>query len=283
MIPYSSQRVIWYDNGSEVDVTRELNDYEAENLTFAYVASEDYLYIACDMPFNHKHFEMGTTKNAIASVASVQIWWANQWNDAVDVQDSTELAGASLAQSGIIRWSTNILKGWDKEQYSHDVMGITTTGLYNMYWARISWSASLTAGTTIGYLGHKFCNDEQLATEYPNTRNSSLKTAFAAGKTDWNDQHFAAAEDIVQDLQNGNVIISGNQIVDPEYYMEAAKHKAAMLIYAGLEGEGYQEVYKNAANNYNKSIKKKRYRVDIDRDGRLGEAEKHVITSFMTR
>lgn len=282
MIPYSSQRIIWESSGTEIDVTKELNDYEADNLTFAYT-SGDYLYVACDMPFSHKHFELGTNKNSNAASASVEIWWANAWHPAVDVQDGTALSGVSLAQSGIIRWSTNILKGWDREQYSHDVTGVATQGLYNLYWARISWSASLSANTTVSYIGHKFCNDEQLATEYPNTRNSSLKTAFGTGKTDWNEQHFAAAEDIVQDLQNGNVIISGNQIVDPEYYMEAAKHKAAMLIYAGLEGEGYQEVYKNAANNYGKAIKKKRYRVDVDRDGRLGELEKHVTTNFMNR
>lgn len=281
-VPFSAQRILWDDNGTERDLTADLNEYESGTVDFAFASADDKLYIASDLPFNHKWVEVATA-NANASALSVAIWWNNAWHSAVDLIDGTSASGVSLAQSGIVRWNTARLKGWEPELDSEDVDGVSVVGLYDMYWARLSWSADLHADTDLKYIGHKFCNDEQLATEYPNTRNSSLKTAFASGKTDWNDQHFAAAEDMIQDLQSGNVIISGNQIVDPEYYTEAAKHRAAMIIYAGLEGEGYEEIRANAAKEYKKAINKKRYRVDVNQDGRLERGEKHITTNFMKR
>lgn len=281
-VPFSSQRVIWNDNGNQVDITSDLNEYESGAVTFSYVAADDYLYLASDMPFNHKWIEVSSA-NSDSSSIDIDIWWGREWVAAVDIQDGTAVSGASLAQSGIVRWNTNRLKGWESELDSEDVDGVTVVGLYDMYWVRINWTADLTASTALKYIGHKFCNDEQLATEYPNTRNSSLKTAFLSGKTTWDEQHFAAAEDIIQDLQSGNILISGNQIVDPEYYTEAAKHRAAMIIYAGLEGEGYEDIRTHAAKEYKKAINKRRYRVDLNQDGRLERVEKQVTTNWLKR
>jgi hypothetical protein len=272
-----NQRIFYSDNGTLRDMSVNLNNFASGTEVIPLVATEDYIYIATDMPFNHKYF-LVSTPNDVTSVVSVDIWWSRTWDPAFDVIDQTN----GFKNSGILQWTSNRLHGWSSELDSQDVTGISVIGLYNMYWLRLKVSVSLKATTALQFVGNKFSNDTVLAAYYPDLSNSNLKTAFAAGKTTWDDQHFIASETIVRDLQKRNIIISQNQILSYEILKEAACHKVAEIIYTAL-GRSYDENRKQARKYYDETLNVKKFEVDLDADGRLSDCEKTNSTGYMTR
>jgi len=277
----TNQRVIFDDDGTENDLSVDLNDFRGSAVTFDYVAADDKLYVGSDLPLNHLWIEIETANDA-ASVASVEIWYNNDWIAAVDVLDHTAAAGVSLAQSGIIQWKTNRDKGWDREQDSEVVTGITKVGIYDYYWLRINFSADLNALTEIKHLGHKFATDAVLYTYYPDLNNANIKTAFASGKTDWKDQHFMAAENIIFDLKKSDIIISPSQILDYEIFEKPAVHKIAEIIYRGM-GRAYNENRENARKEYNENFNQTFFNIDLNRNANLSDRERRQRAGFIGR
>jgi hypothetical protein len=278
----SNQRILLNDNGTEIDYSVVLNNFRTGTATINYTLSEDYLYIASDLPFTSRYFFV-STPNDVTSTVKVQIWSnAREWIDAVDVIDGTSTGGKSLAQSGIIQWKTPLLQGWNVEQNSEDVTGISKVGIYNCYWCRISWSATLKVTTALKYLGFKFSEDYQLTDYYPDFSNTNLKTAFEAGKTTWDDQHFASAEAIIRALRSGNIVKSPNQILNYEIFVEASIHKTAAFIYSGL-GKSYKEDAEKAEKKYIDAMKLNYFDVDLNADGDLSPTEKTDSARFFTR
>jgi len=275
------QRIIFSDNGTNSDWSIELNDYRADTKTLAYVAGEDYLYVATDLPFNHKYFDISTVNDQACAV-SVDIWFGREWVPAVDVVDRTASAGVSLAKSGIIEWKTNRVKGWDSELDSEDVEGVTKVGLYNMYWARFSWNADTNASTAFNYLGNRFSSDDVLYSYYPDLANDSVKSAFETGKTTWEEQHFMASEIVIRDLKTRNIIRSTGQILDHDLFVIPTVHKSAELIYKAL-GRAYDEDRNKAREYYDEALNVKFYRVDQNFDANLSAKEKSRQTGFFRR
>lgn len=279
MIDY--QRILWNDNGTEKDISVELNEWRSGTVNLPIASADDYIYIGCDLPFNHKYIEVQTA-NDQASAVSIDMWFSNDWEPAVDVIDRTESSGRTWAVSGIIEWKTNRLKGWDREQDSEDVTGVSAVGLYDLYWIRLSFSGDLAAGTVLSYIGNKFSSDATLYDYYPDLNNSNLKEAFETGKTTWDDQHFIAAEMIVRDLKSRSIVMSQNQILDYEKFREPAVHKVAELIYWGL-GRQFEDNRLLARGYYNDAMNVKFFNVDLNRDANLSEIEKTISTGYMTR
>lgn len=267
-----NNRVIWEDNVTLVDVSKTLNDVFANNVTFAYTAAEDYLYIGSDLPFCHRYFDVRTA-NAVASVASVEIWDGNAWNAAVDVIDETAVSGASLGTAGIIRWTLGRTESWNKVETTEDIPALSTIKIYNLYWARISWSASLTGTTAINYVGHSFANDSQLGGYYPDLASSDIISAYQTGKTNWKEQHILAAEELISDLKRKEIITSANQVMNPEIFGTASIHKCAEIIMRGL-GRDYQESKAQALKDYAVALNSIPFNVDKNEDGRLDDFER---------
>lgn len=279
----TNQRIIWDDDGTENDLSVNLNDFRSGSHVIDYVAADDYIYIASTLPFNHKWFEVSVA-NDQASVVSVDIWFGGSdgWKPAVDVIDRTADSGVALAQSGILQWKTNRLKGWHRELDSEDVTGIDIVGLYNMYWLRLSWSADLANTTALSFIGQKFSDDDSLYDYWPDLNSDSLKTSWEAGKTTWNDQHFSAAEIIIRDLKRRQIIKSSEQVLNFELFKESSCHKVAELIYSGL-GAGYTDLRLLARKYYDESMNKNYFNVDVNRDGNLSEGEKFKGTGNLRR
>ncbi len=274
------QRVLFSDNGTLTDLSYQLSDYRSGSAVIPYVAGEDYLYIGSLLPFGHKYIELATV-NDQASTISVDIWWANDWVSAVDLMDLTVSGDNSLGASGYVIFSANRLKGWDKELDSEDVTGLSGTAIHGMYWVRLSWSDDLKATTAIKYIGHKFAADNALYTFYPDLNSASLKTAFASGKTTWDEQHFAAANCIISDLKRRNLIVSGDQIIDFQEFEEAALHKAADIIYSGLNGKA--EFALAARKRYREAMEKDRFGIDQSGDGKVDKSERTTRYSEASR
>lgn len=273
---FQSQRVLHNSTDLSVDV----NNYLSSEAAFAY-ASSGYLYIGTEYPFNNLWFDVGT-QNTDASTVDIDIWYGNAWVSAVDIIDQTSASGISLYQDGRIGFSTNRLKGWDPEQDSADVTGLSGTYIYNMYWTRWNWSSDLAASTTLKYIGQKFSQDTDLYSLYPDLNNSNLKLAFASGKTDWNDQHYTAAEKIVRDLKHRNIIRFREQILDYEIYREASVHKVAEIIYKGL-GQAFANNRDQARNDYMQAMDLAFPRVDLDGSGNVEPIEKVLSNHWVSR
>jgi hypothetical protein len=224
--------------------------------------------------------------NAVPATVAVSLWNGSEWVAAVDILDNTIVqptGTTALAASGEVTFAQDIDDStWSMEQDSADVTGLSGTAIYNMYWARFHWSANLTAGTTLKYVGFLFSSDTDLLTFYPDLQNSSLKTAYASGKTTWTDQGFAASEAIVRELRRRNIVASPNQIFDTSLLLEANVHKTAEIIYGGL-GSSYVEAKNKAAEAYKNAIDIKFFSVDSDGSGTISGAEKYLGMGFMRR
>jgi hypothetical protein len=272
------QRIVWDDNGTLNDISLPTSDYLADTQTIPIVAAEDKLYIGSDLPFFYRYFDVSTA-NATGSVVSVEIWDGTDWNAAVDVIDETSVGGASLAQSGYIRFKVNRNESWAKEATSEDVTGITTLKIYGKYWARLTWSADLDANTALNYIGFKFSNDSQLGARYADLNTTAAKSAWASGKTDWDDQHFEAAEEIIRELRHNSIIQRADQIVEPGEFREASVHKVAEIIMQNW-GDEYEDNRLTAQKKYKSALKFNFPQIDSDGDGKADSYEKFRSFGF---
>lgn len=279
MIP--SHRVIWSDNGTLKDLTPNLMNYISGTEVIDFNASQDALYLGSELPFNHRWFELSVASDT-ASTVSAKVWGGNTWNAVAETIDLTKVAGVSLAQSGIIYFSRDRLKVWDYAQTTEDIPALSSLKIYNLFWLELKWSANWKTTTALKYIGHKFSSDEDLESEYPTLGLSSRKTAFKSGKTDWNEQHFAAAEYVIQDLIKRNAAQSRSQIMDWRAPRFAALHKTAQIIFNAF-GEDYKDDALRASIAYQGAMKMGRFDIDQNADGRLDGPERETMTRFLTR
>jgi len=275
------QRVIWDDDGTEKDMSSTVNDFLIGSYEIAFTGVDDALYIASDIPFNHR-FIMMDVANDETITASVYIWYNNEWVAAVDVFDGTSSGGASLATDGILEWTTNRLKGWSREADSEDVDGLDKVGIYDKYWLRVNFSSDFKATTSIKYIGQRFSTDTELFALYPDLNNASLMAAYATGKTGWVDQHIIASESIARDLKRKNIIYNEKQILNHHLFQEASCHKVAEIVYAGL-GRAFDDNRARARKHYQEAMELNYYNIDRNASGNLEETEKLHSQRFMYR
>lgn len=266
------QRVIY----NTLDYSAKVNDFRSTAQAMAYTTGS-YLYIGAILPFNNLWFEMGVA-NTNAATPTLEIWWGNAWNSAVDLVDQT----VGLTATGRITWNTDRLKGWDVEQTTEDVTGLTSFRIYHKYWIRLSWSANFSGTTTVKYIGQKFSDDDTLYSFYPDLNNTTTLTAFESGKTSWNEQHYMAAEHIVRDLKKRDVVKSRGQILDWSMFQDAACHKVAEIVYTAL-GRPYFDQLAEARKAYKECMNHSFFNVDLNANGSLDPAERGISTSFMRR
>lgn len=272
------QRVLHEDN----DISTNVNDFRTNHTNFTYSTGE-YLYIGTIVPMNNLFFELSVVNNVAATV-SIDIWYGSQWVSAVDIIDETD----GLFSSGRIQWNTNILKGWDREQYSKDVTGLSaTSAIYNMYWIRMSWDANLKPNMAIKYMGQKFANDAILYSRYPDLNNQTMLDSFdpsnpSGTKTNWDEQHFAVAEYMVKDLKRRGIIKSRGQILDYSMFEEAACHKVAEFIYTAF-GRPYFDQMVEARSAYKEMMNAKYFNTDVNATGSLELLERKVSSAYLRR
>lgn len=275
------QRILFSDNGTFSDFSPKLNDFAADSETMAFVAAEDHLYIGSDLPFNHRWFDVSTA-NSAASVVSVQIWDGNEWQDAVDVVDQTSVSGVSLAQSGYISFNVDRNDSWAEESTTEDITNLTSQRIYDKYWARFIWSADLSGTTALKYIGFKFADDDDLQVHYPDLALSATKTAFESGKTDWNEQHFAAAEEILRHLVKKGIVWSKNQVLDYLQFNQAGVHKVAEIIMNAF-GDDFEDNRVRAKQKFFEGMNLGVFRTDRDEDGRVDDLEKRPFRGLVRR
>jgi hypothetical protein len=271
-------RVIFKDNAVYTDYSRELSDVNAGQLSISAVAAQDALYIGSDLPFNHRFFDVSTV-NAVAGSVSVSIWDGSAWQPAVDVLDLTATSGVPFAKDGLVMWTTDRSVSWAKESTTEDIAELASFKIYNSYWVKLTFSANFIFD--VNYVGHKFAEDSDLSSYYGDLNRASVREAFYEAVTaDWTKVHITAAEEIVRDLRKDQVIVSPNQILDPDIFRDAAIHKLAEIVYSSF-GPSHADRVEFAVGKYKESMNKLAFNVDRDMDGKPEFSEK--IREFRLR
>jgi hypothetical protein len=266
------QRVIFV----ATDISKDVNDFRAGNADFAYTAGQ-YLYIGSLLPFNNLWFQLSSL-NLVTTVPTIEIWYNNAWTAAVDVIDETR----GLKQSGRLQWNTHYDRSWQVEAEASRIPALASFEIYNFYWLRISWSVTMTASTQIAYIGQKFSDDAVLQSFYPDLLLPNVLASFETGKTDWDEQHYMAAEHIIRDLKKRNVIKARGQLLDHCLLTDASAYKVAEIVYSAM-GTAYADHKIDAGKKYIEALDLKYFNVDHNASGRLEPVERVINTSFGTR
>jgi len=271
-------RVIYKNDTVYTDYSRELSDINAGTLPLSIVAAEDALYIGSDLPFNHRYFSPSVV-NAVAGTVSVSIWNGTSFIPAVDVINLTSTGGVPFAQDGLIMWSTDKSYGWAKEGTTENIAELASFKIYNSYWVKLTFSSN--AAFTINYLGHKFAKDADLSSYYGDLNRAAVREAFFEAVTaNWNVVHISAAEELIRDLRASQIVISPNQILDPDTFRDAACHKLAEIVYSSF-GPSHADRLDYAVKKYKEAMNKVVFNVDKNMDGKLEFSEK--IREFRLR
>lgn len=274
-------RILKDNNGTLVDYTTQLNNVSADTVTLDWVAAEDKLYIASKHPFNSRYFEIGTANSNSATLSAIEVWDGTTWQAVVDKIDETSSSGVTLARSGNVVWIPNRDQGWTYDDTEDMGTPLSSSTIYELYWARFTFSANLSAGTTLNYVGQRFANDDQLAAIYPELGLSDAKTQWEAGKTNWNEQLVLASDMVVRDLAFKKVLWHRNQVLDIDIFRDVAVHKCAQIIFTAW-GNSYERDRDEARRRYDEALNKvANYRVDRDSDGRLDFNE--MVTKGIVR
>lgn len=265
-----SQRVFH----GNADISVAVADYRVGTYSMTYTAGQ-YLHIGTVVPMTNLWIEMPTASTTASGLPVVEVRWGNAWVPVQDIIDQTN----EMQLSGRISWSVDYFKGWDLEQKSSDV-GIVGSNVYDRYWCRISWPNSFSA--VFAYLGQKFSNDLSLAGSYPDlVLNSQLLTGFKAGKTNWDEQHFMAADKILKDLKKRKFVKDEKQVFDWQALEDASCHKVADIVYAAF-GTPYRDHMNLARKAYEDEMGRV-MNLDSNMNGKLDDLEIADSVGWMTR
>jgi hypothetical protein len=265
-----TQRVIY--NGSDISVA--MNSYRDAHYVVNYQPGQ-YFYIGSTVPFTHLWIELIKQANHTPGAPIIEIWFNNSWKNAVDIIDGTN----QISKSGRISWATEIESGWEREQKSIDV-GLTNTAIYNKYWMRMSWASHFDAH--LYYFGQKFSDDTVLASMYPDLLQPAILTGFKTGKTNWDEQHFMAAEAIVKEVRKRNFALDRGQLMDWTIFEDAACHKVAEIVYQAF-GAPYQDHVAKANKRYNDEMNTRFMVVDVNANGHVEQDEITRKSGYLTR
>ena len=277
-----SQRVFFDNNGTFEDLSTRVNEFRSENATIP-VETTDYIYIASERPFNSRYFNLSTV-NSNAATMTLEVWNGDSWFEPVDLIDGTD----GFTKSGYVRFNLDpdgVNHTWTREPRSKDVAGVgTQADVYEMYWSRISFSADLSITTAMAHIGVLFSQDVDLFSYYPDLNNTNLMTAWESGKTNWQEQTFSAASEIMRELKRKSILkdFSGFGIMEPDLFNEASIHKTAQIIYSGL-GKSFTDEGLAAFRSYNEAIDRAFFVIDQNCSGTVEQAEKMIRTGFITR
>jgi len=264
-------RVLYSDDGTITDRSLANADRTA-TIPFEVVAAEDYLYVGQYFTFGNLFFNIDTA-NSNSSALSIDYWTGNKWVSAVDVLDGTSSSGVSIAQSGVVQWSTDKDEsGWQRVSDPTDeetALGFTSLKIYDLYWIRISFSADFSASTDLLQIGYKFCTDADVSVLAPDI-NDYLTTW---GVSDWTLQILEASKQVVADLKARNIIGHSGQLIRFDDINIPTAYKTLAIIYDGLGGQDFREMRNEMEVKYRELIGKAPIIVDDNKDLRQNSGE----------
>lgn len=275
------KRILFSDNGTLTDISANMVDYHSGTATIDYTLTQDALYIGSELPFNSLYF-IPSTVNSNAAVPSISYWNGTEWISMVDFIDETSSGGVTLAQSGHITWTPNKTKLWVREDTvdslgTENITGLGDVTIYDLFWLKITFSATLTNTTALSFVGPKFCNDNDLTGEHVLFGNSTFKSNYESGKTSWEREIILASRIMIADIIKKQVILSGEQLLDRRILIDACVSKTAELIFSAL-GDDYTDDRDNARSEYKSRLSLPNFKSDSNADGILDTNESIGVT-----
>lgn len=265
-----------YKTGSTItDESVAISSYNTGSATLTMDAA-DALYIGQEVPFNHLYFKMDTLNTNSADL-TVELWDGAAWVGIAELIDETN----GLQSSGFVSWTPDKDEGWAREDTDDSVTDLETVKIYDLYWIKITTSATLTE-TVFNWLGQQFNTDEDLYSLYPLFAQSNMKTAFEAGKTTWEEQIVKAGEEIIRDLIRSGIVNYSGQVLRRDLFLNASIHKVAEIIYRSF-GKDYIDDKTAAHGDYKAALNLKQFKVDLNNNAKLDIFEQKTRTGFMTR
>lgn len=256
-------RVIHSDNGTLTDLT--LAAQNSDTLAIPLVAATDYLYIGQHYPFNNVFFDVNTA-NTNAAIWDIEVWTGSAFTNVADILDETAQSGVPWSRSGVIQFSPSDNSTWKlADDTSEDlVTGISTLTIYNMYWMRMTPSASLSAGTIINRLGYRFANTQQLNSIDPDL--SQYLTSWESGKTDWDEQIQLGSQYVIADMKSRGIILHPGQALRIDEISLPTAYRTLALIYSML-GPDFEFRRAHAVETYKELMSVQRFTIDKNSDG----------------
>lgn len=271
---------VFFKDSVITEITNKVNRYKSGTYDLTIVPG-NYIYIATDFPLSHLYVKLGAIVNAVSANMSIQYWSGKAWSNAVNINDYSE----SFSQSGFIEFTPDRRASWDMDDTNggnNQVTGLETITVYDQYWTRISFSASLTTNIAIEYIGSMFSNDDDLYAEYPLFNDSNFLECFENGKTTWEEQHVKAADLIVQELIRKNIIIGSEQILDRNILMPAAVCKVAEIIFNAF-GKDYVDQLQRCKEEFKNRIDLSKFVVDINNNAIKDAKENEATQGWLSR
>jgi hypothetical protein len=276
------ERVILKQGSTFRDISGNMSRYVAGTEVLNFTATTDALYIGSGLPFNHRFFDVDVFNTATSSM-DIKLWCGNDWVSVAEVVDTTSVNSKTLAQSSVVMWVPDKYKAmWNYVDNTEMITDLSGLHIYDLYWMKITFSVNLSATTAMNFIGHKFSVDADLFNEYPEFNDTNLMTAIKAGKTDWDDQTFAAAEYIIQDLRKANFIRSRNQLLDYQTFKQASIHKTAQIIF-NARGFKFKDQAEAARVQYKAALAIAEYNIDQNMDAILSTYEEEPLVGYFTR
>jgi len=275
-------RVFYSDNGTLTDLTPDVFKYEPGRAQIdQFVGAEDYIYIANVAPFNHFYLKLDEPLNHTDVVMTLQYWDGNSWANPSELMDETE----HFTQNGFVTFTPSRNSTWNIDDTSgtgSSITGLTSIEIYQRYWVRLGFSNNLSANARIHYLGQRFCDDEDLYSEFPDLSRSSVLEAFQSGKGDWIEQTVRASDVIIRDLTSQTTIWSKNQILDRDEFRLACVSKTAELIFTSF-GDDYEDNRILARQEYKARITNIMSALDRNGNGKLEQNEMKNYSGWLER
>jgi hypothetical protein len=277
------KRVIFSDNATLIDHTLNLLNYHSGVGLVDYVATEDYLYLGSNFAFNSFLVKMDTV-NTQATTMSIDYWSGSSgWKSVVEIKDET----SGLTSDGYVTFVPDKNWGWNRDDTVNsagveEVTGLGNVTIYDQYWIRVSFSVTMDVTTDIAWIGHLFCEDDDIYSEYPIFDDSTLKAQYETGKTTWEEQRVRASDLIVDDLISRGILLTSDQILERRKLMKVCVSKTAELIYKAL-GDDYNDDRKKAKAEYSERIKQGNFFIDKNNNARVDKKETAVRASILVR
>lgn len=273
-------RAIFSDNGTVTDYTKEMREFNENTFSFDYTTAEDYLYIGMKFPFNQIYFDL-TSLNIVDTNMKVEMWDDTEWRDVVDLMDFTN----GFKKPGYVQFTIDKDYSYSRSNTNYagqTVTGLTDLNIYDQYWIRISFDETLTTNVTLKWIGHRFCDDTDIADIYPELNTSNMKTAFKTGKTDWKEQSILASNEVIKKLKKRQKLYFQEQILDWTELTNACVHKLAELVFIAF-GDNYDNDRIKAKSYFKEEMKDVYPKTDDDLDGREDIKENGFKERFLWR
>jgi hypothetical protein len=271
-------RILWKDDTVLKDISEDVRRFNADSRVIPFDSANDYLFVGNVAPFNHFFVEL-LVPNTIDTAMTIEYWDGSEWRAVVETLDFTD----GFKESHWIEFVPDEDHGWVWESTDNDPnMGLSAKTIYGLYWIRISFSVSFSAGTEIKYIGQKFSDDNDLTVEYKDLLKPTVMDRFETGKTNWDEQHFRAAEYIQKELTKKNIIFNKGQILSRDQFAMASIHKVAEMAFNNF-GPDWIDRRKTALNDYTKALDLRQFPVDKNLDGRLNRGEQTIKAGVLRR